>query len=78
MAKDKKLKAKDEAAEARDEKTTAKADENKKKEPQRKRKEKKEKRPLNPDAPLHQIMPILLTALAALFGVCIYTQIEMV
>ncbi|MBE6656389.1 MAG: DNA translocase FtsK [Ruminococcaceae bacterium] len=40
-------------------------------------KKEKVRRRLSPDAPLHQVMPILLTALAALFGVCIYTQIEM-
>lgn len=54
------------------------------KETQRTKKEKKEKTPppkkerkLSPDSPVHQIMPVALTTLAALFGVCIYTQIEM-
>lgn len=38
---------------------------------------KKGKGKLSPNAPLHQVMPIVLMALAALFGVCIYTNIEM-
>ncbi len=79
MAREEKSKAKAANAEKRDENASAKKDENIKQKREKKKKEKKERvrRPLNPDAPLHQVMPILLTALAALFGVCIYTQIEM-
>ncbi len=32
----------------------------------------KERKPLSPDSLVHQILPIVLTALAALLGVCIY------
>ena len=32
----------------------------------------KERKPLTPDSWVHQIIPIALTALAALLGVCIY------
>ncbi|MBQ9736125.1 MAG: DNA translocase FtsK [Clostridia bacterium] len=31
----------------------------------------------DPSAPIHQVMPIVMTALAAFFGVCLYTGAEM-
>ncbi len=45
--------------------------------PKREKKQRKKRKPLSPDCALHQAMPIVMTALAALFGICIYTQIEM-
>lgn len=71
MAKEKKS-AKNEAVEDR-EKDTSRP----KKNTDRNKREKREKRKMSPDSPLHQIMPILFLALAALFGICIYTNIDM-
>ena len=41
------------------------------------KKPKKERKPLSPDAAVHQLLPIVFVALAALFGVCIYTRGDM-
>ena len=85
MAKEKKVKPQpDPSSEEREANASAQAEESIKEKTKKERKEKvkKEKkvrvrRRLSPDAALHQVMPIALTALAALFGICIYTQIEM-
>ena len=45
--------------------------------PKRAKKEKKERKPLSPDALVHQLLPIVFVALAALLGVCIYTKGDM-
>ena len=50
-----------------------------KKPKEKKKKEKKEKKPRtppSPDAVIHQILPIVFVALAALLGVCIYTAMD--
>ena len=64
MAKDKKNDNKKTTVAKKDE-TASRADKEKK------------VRKISPDSTLHQVMPILLVALAALLGICVYTQVDM-
>ncbi len=45
--------------------------------PKRRGRNKRERKKASPDSLFHQVMPIVLVALCAFFGICIYTKIPM-